>query len=256
MPTSVFLTTCRGIDSMPASRSNDPFVPIVATKSGESISCAIRENANFLSIEGPERGRLEIRIEPNAGRTPCHVNGEQVAEGALRSTGKRTRQCALLSIGKWWWLGRRATPRLGRRGKRIRRWLRAELTRFFYYDTQLEPTLRNRLGKFPSTVIQTRVQPKTRPVRAAPSTYAYRSFFDPMNTPTNRTNPSASVEKASTVFSRSRPWSSLRNGDDSFRKHSPNIADGTRSATHPFAAASWSECFVGVNSFRRDLRWR
>ena len=55
-----------------------------------------------------------------------------------------------------------------------------------------------------------------------------------MNAPTNRTNPSASVEKASTVFSRSRPWSSLRNGDDSFREHSPNIADGTRSATRSF----------------------
>lgn len=88
MPTSVFLTTCLGIDSIPASRSNDSFVPIVATKSGESISCAIRENANFLPIEGPERGRLEIRIEPIAGRTPCHVNGEQVAEGALRSAGE------------------------------------------------------------------------------------------------------------------------------------------------------------------------
>lgn len=58
MPTSVFLTTCLGIDSIAASRSNDPFVPIVATKSGESIWRAIRENANFLSIEGAGKGSV------------------------------------------------------------------------------------------------------------------------------------------------------------------------------------------------------
>lgn len=62
-----------------------------------------------------------------------------------------------------------------------------------YYATQLEPNppslppSSNRLGKFRSTVIQTRVQPKKNAPRDACArnvytcmyVYAYRSFFDP-----------------------------------------------------------------------------
>lgn len=54
-----------------------------------------------------------------------------------------------------------------------------------YYATQLEPNppplpSSNRLGKFRSTVIQTRVQPKKNAMqRVYMYIYIYRSFFDP-----------------------------------------------------------------------------
>ena len=118
-------------------------------------------NANF-SIEqhplknegaGGERGRLEIRIEPIAGRTPSDVNREQVgagrrAEGALRSRGKHPGAPLeeRLSLpdddddggggGDGGWDQRAGAARLGQN----QGWLRAELTpSFFYYVTQLEP---------------------------------------------------------------------------------------------------------------------
>lgn len=98
MPTSVFLTTCLGIDSIAASRSNDPFVPIVATKSGESIWRAIRENANFLSIEGAGKGSVG-----NSNRTHrwSHPVPRQWGAGSGRSIAiDRQTPCALLSVGK------------------------------------------------------------------------------------------------------------------------------------------------------------
>lgn len=138
MPTSVFLTTCHGIDSMP-----DAGAP--TTRSCRSWQRnrpnRFRERYAKMQISFRSKGRKGVgwKFESNPALVAPRATsmaGEQVAEGALRSTGKHRALFSRSASGGGWddERHRDSTEEVSVSGDGC------ELTRFFYYDTQLEPS--------------------------------------------------------------------------------------------------------------------